>query len=74
MTVTTDKMEGSWTVVYKIQSNSGAHPLEMFSSTQEERNASFPSQCMTMAKVPGCSTPYRAGLIDAWEELGVQEV
>ncbi|XP_055998312.1 uncharacterized protein LOC125647097 [Ostrea edulis] len=46
----------------------------MFSSTQEERNASFPSQCMTMAKVPGCSTPYRAGLIDAWEELGVQEV
>jgi hypothetical protein len=69
-------MEGPWTVVYKIQSNSGVHPLEIFSSsgTQQEKNASYPTECMAMVKVPGCSTPYRAGLIDDWGELEVQEV
>ncbi|XP_062616292.1 uncharacterized protein LOC134278008 [Saccostrea cucullata] len=70
------KMEGSWTIAFKIQSNSGAHPLNSFldTGTQQERNSSFPSTCMTLTKVPECTTPYRTGLVDDWGQLGVQEI
>ncbi|XP_061181032.1 uncharacterized protein LOC133189647 [Saccostrea echinata] len=70
------KKEGPWTIAFKIQSNSGAHPLESFEDTgvQQERNSSFPSTCVTLDKVTGCTTPYRTGLVDDWEQIGVQEI
>ncbi|XP_061181033.1 uncharacterized protein LOC133189648 [Saccostrea echinata] len=70
------KKEGPWTIVFKTQSNSGAHPLQSYNNTgtQQERNSSFPSTCVTLAKVPGCTTPYRTALVDDWEQLKVQNV
>lgn len=71
-----DKKDGLWTLAYIIQSNSGANPLTAYlkSGIQQERNASFPANCIAMTKVTGCSTPYRAGLIDDWEKLLITKV
>lgn len=71
-----DQKDGLWTLAYIIQSNSGAHPLTAYlkSGIQQERNASFPANCIAMTKVTGCSTPYRAGLIDDWETLLITKV
>lgn len=70
------KKDGHWTLAYIIQSNSGVNPLDAYlnSGIQQERNASFPASCIAMTKVPGCSTPYRAGLIDDWEKLNITEI
>lgn len=71
-----DRKDGLWTLAYIIQSNSGANPLTAYlkSGIQQERNASFPANCIAMTKVTGCSTPYRAGLIDDWEKLLITKV
>lgn len=76
MHIILDKKDGHWTLAYIIQSNSGVNPLDAYlnSGIQQERNASFPASCIAMTKVPGCSTPYRAGLIDDWEKLNITEV
>ncbi|XP_062616293.1 uncharacterized protein LOC134278009 [Saccostrea cucullata] len=70
------KKEGPWTIAFKIQSNSGAHPLNAFNDTgtQQERNVSFPAVCVSLNKETGCDVPYRTGLIDDWEQLNVQNV
>ncbi|XP_048766133.2 uncharacterized protein LOC125673562 [Ostrea edulis] len=68
--------DGDWTVVFKAQSLTGISPFEIYNSKgiRNEIRGSYPESCAALAKVPGCFTPYRTGLIDEWEKLDVQQV
>jgi hypothetical protein len=71
-----DVTDGNWTVVFKAQSLTGVSPFETYNSIgiRNEIIGSYPEACTMLAKVPGCFTPYRTGLIDEWEKLDVQKV
>ncbi|XP_062613267.1 uncharacterized protein LOC134275043 isoform X2 [Saccostrea cucullata] len=68
--------DGDWTLVFRAQSLTGISPYEIYKSqgVRHEVRGSFPEHCTELAKVPGCFTPYRTGLIDDWQKLDVQQV
>jgi hypothetical protein len=72
----TDVTDGDWTLLFKAQSLTGISPFEIYNSIgiRNEIKGSYREACAVLAKVPGCLTPYRTGLIDSWEDLDVQQV
>ncbi|XP_061176389.1 uncharacterized protein LOC133185288 [Saccostrea echinata] len=70
------KKDGDWILVFKAQSLTGISPFEIYKSegVRHEFWGSFPERCTDLAKVSGCFTPYRTGLIDSWEKLDIQQV